>query len=57
MSQPIKISEEDDGLLLDDLSAALQPKKNIRSESVPRSVVVSFHLETLVASYHHHFGE
>jgi hypothetical protein len=56
-SQPIKRSEEDDGLLLDDPSAELLPRKEIRSESVPRYVVDLLHLATLMASYHHHFGE
>jgi hypothetical protein len=51
------MSEEDDGLLLDDPSAKLPPRKKIRSESVPRSVVDSLHLATLMAYYHHDFGE
>jgi hypothetical protein len=51
------MSEEDDGLFLDDPSTELLPRKEIRSDSVPRFVVDSLHLATLMASYHHHFGE
>jgi hypothetical protein len=53
------MSNEDDGRILDDLSeeAASPPRKKVRSDGVSRAVVNSIHLATLMASYHHHFGE
>jgi hypothetical protein len=53
------MSDEDDGLLLNDLSeeAVSPPRKKIRSDCVPRAVVDSLHLVTLIASYHQYFGE
>jgi hypothetical protein len=53
------MSSEDDGRLLDGLSeeAASPPRKKARSDGVSRAVVDSIHLATLMASYHHHFGE
>jgi hypothetical protein len=53
------MSSEDDGRLLEGLSeeAASPPRKKVRLDGVSRAMVDSIHLATLMASYHHHFGE